>query len=149
MNTCPVYRKSGGLSYHNTISGPIGAILAPNLDMKKHADLPFASTLCGSCSNVCPVKINIHEQLYKWRQVIVKEGYAANTKALGMKAMAWTLSSPVTFTTAGKAGRWFLHNIPFVVNNKLNTWFKQRDMPAGPKESFAEWHAKNHDGKKE
>lgn len=142
MNTCPVYRKGGGLSYHNTISGPIGAILAPNLDMKKHADLPYASTLCGSCSNVCPVKINIHEQLYKWRQVIVKEGYAANTKALGMKAMAWTLSSPGTFTTAGKAGRWFLHNIPFVVNNKLNPWYKQREMPEGPKESFAEWYAK-------
>ncbi len=143
MNTCPVYRKSGGLSYHNTISGPIGAILAPNLDMKKHADLPYASTLCGSCSNVCPVKINIHEQLYKWRQVIVKEGYAANTKALGMKAMAWTLSSPGTFTTAGKAGRWFLHNIPFVVNNRFNPWYKQREMPEGPKESFAEWYAKN------
>lgn len=143
MNTCPVYRKSGGLSYHNTISGPIGAILAPNLDMKKHADLPYASTLCGSCSNVCPVKINIHEQLYKWRQVIVKEGYAANTKALGMKAMAWTLSSPATFTTAGKAGRWFLQNIPFVVNNKFNAWYKQREMPEGPKESFGEWYAKN------
>jgi L-lactate dehydrogenase complex protein LldF len=142
MNTCPVYRKSGGLSYHNTISGPIGAILAPNLDMKKHADLPFASTLCGSCSNVCPVKINIHDQLYKWRQVIVKEGYAANTKALGMKAMAWTLSSPGTFTTAGKAGRWFLQNIPFVVNNKLNPWYKQRDMPDGKKESFSEWYEK-------
>ncbi len=143
MNTCPVYRKSGGLSYHNTISGPIGAILAPNLDMKKHADLPYASTLCGSCSNVCPVKINIHEQLYKWRQVIVKEGYAANTKALSMKAMAWTLSSPGNFTTAGKAGRWLLHNIPFVVNNKFNPWYKQRDMPEEPKESFAEWYAKN------
>jgi L-lactate dehydrogenase complex protein LldF len=142
MNTCPVYRKGGGLSYHNTITGPIGAILAPNLDMKKHADLPYASTLCGSCSNVCPVKINIHEQLYKWRQVIVKEGYAANTKALGMKAMAWTLSSPGSFTKAGKAGRWFLHNIPFVVNNKFNPWYKQRDMPEGPKESFAEWYAK-------
>ncbi len=142
MNTCPVYRKSGGLSYHNTISGPIGAILAPNLDMKKHADLPYASTLCGSCTNVCPVKINIHEQLYQWRQVIVKEGYAGNTKALGMKAMAWTLSSPGNFTTAGKAGRWFLHNIPFVVNNKFNPWYKQREMPEGPKESFADWYAK-------
>jgi L-lactate dehydrogenase complex protein LldF len=143
MNTCPVYRKSGGLSYHNTISGPIGAILAPNLNMKKHADLPFASTLCGSCSNVCPVKINIHEQLYKWRQVIVKEGYAANTKALGMKAMAWTLSSPDTFTTAGKAGRWFMQKVPFVVSNKFNPWYKQREMPQGPKQSFAEWYAKN------
>jgi L-lactate dehydrogenase complex protein LldF len=139
MNTCPVYRKSGGLSYHNTISGPIGAILAPNLDMKQHADLPFASTLCGSCSNVCPVKINIHDQLYKWRQEIVKEGYAANTKALGMKTMAWALSSPVKFTRSGKAGRWVLNNIPFVVNNKLNPWYKQRDMPEGSNKSFAEW----------
>lgn len=143
MNTCPVYRKGGGLSYHNTITGPIGAILAPNLDMKKHADLPYASTLCGSCSNVCPVKINIHDQLYKWRQEIVKQGYAAQTKAFSMKAMAWTLSSPGSFATAGKAGRWLLHNIPFVVNNKFNPWYKQRDMPEGPKESFAEWYAKN------
>jgi L-lactate dehydrogenase complex protein LldF len=143
MNTCPVYRKSGGLSYHNTISGPIGAILAPNLDMKRHADLPFASTLCGSCSNVCPVKINIHEQLYKWRQEIVKEGYAANTKALGMKAMAWTLSSPDSYTKAGKAGRWVLNNIPVVMKNKLNPWYKQRELPDGPKESFGEWYAKN------
>ncbi|HTM97209.1 MAG TPA: LUD domain-containing protein, partial [Pedobacter sp.] len=47
MNTCPVYRRSGGHSYHNAIAGPIGAILAPNLDMKEYADLPFASTLCG------------------------------------------------------------------------------------------------------
>ncbi|WP_421827013.1 lactate utilization protein B [Larkinella sp.] len=143
MNTCPVYRKSGGLSYHNTISGPIGAILAPNLDMKRHADLPFASTLCGSCSNVCPVKINIHDQLYQWRQVIVQEGYAANTKVLGMKAMAWTLSSPGSYTTIGRAGRWVLNNIPFAVNNKFNPWYKQREMPDGPKESFGEWYAKN------
>lgn len=147
MNTCPVYRKSGGLSYHNTISGPIGAILAPNLDMKKHADLPFASTLCGSCSNVCPVKINIHDQLYKWRQVIVKEGYAANTKALGMKAMSWTLSSPGSFSTIGKAGRWVLQNIPFALNNRLNPWYKQRDMPDASKGSFEEWFVKNNPDK--
>ncbi len=143
MNTCPVYRRSGGHSYHNTIAGPIGAILTPNLDMKKNADLPFASTLCGSCSNVCPVKIDIHAQLYKWRQVIVKEGYAAHSKVLGMKAMAWTLSSPDAYTTAGKAGRWVLHNIPYAINNKLNPWYKQRDMPDAPKESFEEWYAKN------
>ncbi|MBN8824484.1 MULTISPECIES: lactate utilization protein B [unclassified Spirosoma] len=143
MNTCPVYRKSGGLSYHNTVAGPIGAILAPNLDMRKHADLPFASTLCGSCSNVCPVKINIHEQLYKWRQVIVQEGYAANTKVLGIKAMAWTLSSPTSYSTIGKAGRWVLNNIPFAVNNKFNPWYRQRDMPDSPKESFGEWYAKH------
>lgn len=143
MNTCPVYRKSGGLSYHNTISGPIGAILAPNLDMKKHADLPFASTLCGSCSNVCPVKIDIHEQLYKWRQVIVKEGYVDNTKKLSMEAMATTLSSPRLYKMAGNAGRWLMKNFPFTINNKFNPWYKQRDMPGAKKQSFKTWYKKN------
>jgi L-lactate dehydrogenase complex protein LldF len=143
MNTCPVYRKSGGLSYHNTISGPIGAILAPNLDMKPHADLPFASTLCGSCTNVCPVKIPIHDQLYKWRQEIVKLGYSANRKTFSMKAMALTLSSPEIYKTAGKTGRWLLNNAPFAINNKFNPWYKQRDMPDSTQESFGEWYAKN------
>ena len=143
MNTCPVYRKSGGLSYHNTISGPIGAILAPNLDMKQHADLPFASTLCGSCSNVCPVKIPIHDQLYKWRQEIVRLGYSANRKTFSMKAMALTLSSPEIYNTAGKTGRWLLNNAPFAINNKFNPWYKQRDMPDSSQQSFGEWYAKN------
>jgi len=148
MNTCPVYRKGGGLSYHNTITGPIGAILAPNLDMKKHADLPFASTLCGSCSNVCPVKINIHDQLYKWRQVIVKEGYATNKKIAGMKAVAWTLSSPLIYKMAGKTVRFFLNHLPFVLQNRFNPWYKQRDMPKAPKESFGQWYIKNKGKKK-
>ncbi len=143
MNTCPVYRKGGGLSYHNTVTGPIGAILAPNLDMKRHADLPFASTLCGSCSNVCPVKINIHEQLYKWRQVIVQNGYAPKSKAAGMKAMAETMGSPRLFNTAGKLGRWFLKNVPGLINNRFNPWFKQRDMPEAPTQSFTDWYKKN------
>jgi len=143
MNTCPVYRRSGGHSYHNAVAGPIGSILAPNLDMRKNADLPFASTLCGSCSNVCPVKIDIHDQLYKWRQVIVKEGYAATSKKLGMGAMTFTLSNPAVYQTGGKVGRWFMRNIPFVVNNGLNPWFKNREMPEPPKESFREWYLNN------
>lgn len=143
MNTCPVYRRSGGHSYHNAISGPIGAILAPNLDMEKYADLPFASTLCGSCSNVCPVKIDIHQQLYKWRQVIVQNGYAPAGKKAAMKLMSLTLSSPTAYHMGGKAGRFVMKYAPFAVNNKLNPWYKQRDMPEPPKESFGEWYAKN------
>lgn len=143
FNTCPVYRRSGGHSYHTAIAGPIGSILAPNLDMKKYADLPFASTLCGSCSNVCPVKIDIHEQLYKWRQVIVQEGNAPVAKKLAMRAMTWVLSNPSVYHTAGKTGRWFMLNAPFALNNGLNPWYKQRDMPAPPKESFGEWYKKN------
>ena len=143
FNTCPVYRRSGGHSYHTAIAGPIGSILAPNLDRKKYADLPFASTLCGSCTNVCPVKIDIHEQLYKWRQVIVQEGNAPVAKKMAMQAMTWVLSNPSVYHTAGKAGRWFMLNAPFTVNNGLNPWFKQRDLPTPPKESFGDWYKKN------
>lgn len=143
MNTCPVYRRSGGHSYHTAISGPIGSILAPNLDMKKYADLPFASTLCGSCSNVCPVKINIHEQLYQWRQVLVQEGYVPKAKKAGIEMMNWTLSHPSVFNTAGKTGRWVMKHLPFTVSNGLNAWYKQREMPAPPEQSFTEWYTKN------
>ncbi len=143
MNTCPVYRRSGGHSYHTAVAGPIGSILAPNLDMKQFADLPFASTLCGSCTNVCPVKIDIHEQLYKWRQVLVKEGYVPKAKKAGIEVMNWTLSSPFLFHTAGKAGRWVIKNVPFVLNNHFNPWYKQREMPEAPKNSFGEWYQKN------
>jgi len=143
FNTCPVYRRSGGHSYHTAVAGPIGSILSPNLDMKKYADLPFASTLCGSCSNVCPVKIDIHDQLYKWRQVIVQEGYAPVAKKMAMKTMNWVLSNPSVYHTAGKTGRWFMLNAPFTVNNGLNPWWKGRDMPEVPKESFGQWYKRN------
>ncbi|MBS1660032.1 MAG: lactate utilization protein [Bacteroidetes bacterium] len=143
FNTCPVYRRSGGHSYHTAVAGPIGSILAPNLDREKYSDLPFASTLCGSCSNVCPVKIDIHEQLYKWRQVIVQEGHVAASKKMAMKTMNWVLSNPSVYHGAGKMGRWFMLNAPFTVKNGLNAWYKQRDMPSAPKESFGEWYKKN------
>jgi L-lactate dehydrogenase complex protein LldF len=143
MNTCPVYRRSGGHSYHTAVAGPIGSILAPNLDMRKYADLPFASTLCGSCSNVCPVKIDIHDQLYKWRQVLVKEGYAPTGKKIAMQVMAKTLASSTLYHAAGKMGRLTIKYAPFAVNNKLNPWYKQRDMPSSPEQSFGEWYAKN------
>jgi len=74
MNTCPVYRRSGGLAYGATYSGPIGVILDPTFDEFKYRELPFHSTLCGSCSEVCPVKIDISDQILKWRRVMAKKG---------------------------------------------------------------------------
>ena len=143
MNTCPVYRRSGGHSYHYAIAGPIGSILAPGLDMKKYADLPFASTLCGSCSNVCPVKIDIHDQLYKWRQVLVKNGHVNAGKSFGMKGMATILSSPRIFKWSGTLGRTFMKYLPFLINNKFNPWYKHRDMPQPPAQSFNTWYRQN------
>lgn len=143
MNTCPVYRRSGGHSYHTAIAGPIGSILAPNLNMADYADLPFASTLCGSCSNVCPVKIDIHQQLYKWRQVLVQQGHVSASKAASMQAMSTVLSNRRVFAVAGSAGRTLMRWFPGIVSNRLNPWYKQREMPEPPKESFREWYEKN------
>lgn len=143
FNTCPVYRRSGGHSYHTAVAGPIGSILSPNLDMKDYADLPFASTLCGSCSNVCPVKIDIHEQLYKWRQVLTREGHSPASKTVAMKAMAFTLSKPGFFSLAGAWARRLMRWLPVMVKNKRNPWYKQRDMPEAPRQSFTEWYRKN------
>lgn len=144
MNTCPVYRRSGGHSYGFTVPGPIGSILSPNMDLKKYSTLPFASTLCGSCSDVCPVKIDIHEQLYKWRQIIAKEGLVPPLKAQGLKVLNRILSNPSLYKIAGRTGRGLLRISPrFLVNNPLNTWTKQREMPQPPKESFREWYIKN------
>jgi L-lactate dehydrogenase complex protein LldF len=144
LNTCPVYRRSGGHSYHNAVAGPIGAILAPNLDMRQNADLPFASTLCGSCTDVCPVKIDIHNQLYQWRQVLMQEGYAPTGKTAAMKVMAGVLASPARYSFAGKWARRFLRWFPsLAMNKKLNPWAKQRELPAPPKESFREWYKKS------
>lgn len=143
FNTCPVYRRSGGHSYHTAVAGPIGSILNPNLDMKANADLPFASTLCGSCTNVCPVKINIHEQLWKWRQVISAEGLTEPSKRIGMKLMAWVLAKPAVYRMAGSMARWVLRNFPLVAKSKnWNPWYKQRELPDAPKESFQEWYKK-------
>jgi L-lactate dehydrogenase complex protein LldF len=143
FNTCPVYRRSGGHSYHNSVAGPIGSILAPNLDMRKNADLPFASTLCGSCTNVCPVKINIHEQLWSWRQILMKEGYGGAAKKSSMKFMSAVLSSPRMYKLSGKVVRKVMRWWPGLVNNKWNPWFKNREMPKPPKQSFNEWYQIN------
>ncbi len=144
FNTCPVYRRSGGHSYHTAVAGPIGSILNPNMDMKANADLPFASTLCGSCSNVCPVKIDIHDQLWKWRQKLSAEGYVASGKKVGMKGMAYVFGKPAIYRFAGKAARMVLRLMPGIAKSKkLNPWYKQREMPEAPKQSFREWYVKN------
>lgn len=136
FNTCPVYRRSGGHSYHQPVAGPIGSILAPNIDKKANVDLPFASTLCGSCSNVCPVKINIHEQLWFWRQDLMDAGLAPAGKTIGMKVMAFVLAHPAIYRLSGT----LLRRFAGVLNTRLNPWYKQREMPKAPKESFQEWY---------
>lgn len=144
LNTCPIYRRSGGHSYGATIPGPIGSILSPAIDMNKHKDLAFASTLCGSCDDVCPVKINISEQLYRWRQIITEEGSLPKGKHLGMKAAAWVFAHPAFYHLLGKMARQALKIMPrWMVYNKWNLWGRERELPVPPKQSFKEWFSEN------
>ncbi|GBF21816.1 lactate utilization protein B [Arenibacter sp. NBRC 103722] len=140
MNTCPIYRRSGGHSYGSTIPGPIGSILSPNIDKKKYSSLPFASTLCGSCTDVCPVKIDIHSQLYKWRQNIMKE-HPDRIKKLAMKTNQAVFEHPNLYNIVGIIMRRAIKLLPKgILYNKLNIWGKQRDLPNVPSKSFKEWY---------
>jgi L-lactate dehydrogenase complex protein LldF len=144
MNTCPVYRRSGGLSYGGTYSGPIGAIINPTHDLKRYSALPFASTMNGSCTNVCPVKVNIHEQIYKWREVIAEKHEVPFVKQEVLKMAGRLLASPTLYraTVASLGGA--LKRLPnFVLYNPLNIWGRQRDLPEAPAETFHEWYKKN------
>jgi L-lactate dehydrogenase complex protein LldF len=137
MNTCPVYRRSGGYSYHSTVPGPIGSILAPSRDAKTYYSLPHACSLCGSCDDVCPVKIDIHHQLLTWRREIAVQGHLPWTKRMSMRMMSLVLKRPWLYKLAGSLGRFALRWSPrFMVYNGLNAWGKQRELPPAPKQSF-------------
>jgi L-lactate dehydrogenase complex protein LldF len=144
MNTCPVYRRSGGYSYGSTIPGPIGSILSPGIDLQKFNSLPFASSLCGSCSDVCPVKIDIHKQLYNWRQIITEKTNVNFFKRVIMKTTGFVFSHPVLYRINSKLAKIFVQIVPrFIVNRLAGKWTKQRELPNAPEYTFAEWHKSN------
>lgn len=137
MNTCPVYRRSGGYSYNSTVPGPIGSILSPAMDSAKHNSLPFACSLCGSCTDVCPVKIDLHQQLLTWRGEIAKRGQLPLDKRLQMKVAAAILGRPWLYKLAGWFARKVLPRLPrWLVYSRLNDWGQQRELPEMPKQSF-------------
>ncbi len=147
MNTCPVYRRSGGHSYNNTVPGPIGSILGPAQDPEKHASLPHACSLCGSCSEVCPVKIDLHNQLYVWRHQLVQKGLLARSKRWSMKIAAKILGRPRRLNFLGRMARFWLPKLPrFLIYNRWNSWGKQRELPPMPRQSFRDlWKHRKRD----
>jgi L-lactate dehydrogenase complex protein LldF len=144
MNTCPVYRRSGGLSYGATYSGPIGLIIDPTFNARKYSNLPFASTLNGSCTNVCPVKINIHEQIYAWRRELVNQHEVPFVKKIAMKAAGELLSRPAAYRAAIAVADTALAHLPrFIIYNGLNAWGRHREVPHAPKQTFHSWYQSN------
>lgn len=139
MNTCPVYRRSGGHSYEYVIPGPIGSILGSARHPDSHNSLPFACTLCGSCTNVCPVKIDLDSQLYSLRQDLGNANLIDSKKKMAMKVTTWLMNKPTLFEIAGKMARFIVPKLPnSILYNKSNVWGKQRELPKMPKKSFKE-----------
>jgi L-lactate dehydrogenase complex protein LldF len=147
MNTCPVYRRSGGHSYHNTVPGPIGSVLAPSQDASRHATLPHACSLCGSCDDVCPVRIDLHLQLYTWRHKLALKGLLGRSKRWSMKLARRVLELPWLFALSGRVGRWWLPRLPrFLLYNRWNVWGRQRELPPTPRKSFRQlWRERTRD----
>ncbi len=147
LNVCPVYTRVGGHAYGSIYPGPIGAILTPQLwGMEEHAKLPFASTLCGACAEVCPVGIDIPEVLLYLRARAVREQAPALEKAL-FGAAAWTFGSPRRFAAAQKAGR--AAELPLARGGlvrrlppPLAGWTEGRDLRPVARETFREWWAR-------
>jgi L-lactate dehydrogenase complex protein LldF len=145
LNACPVYRQTGGHAYGSIYSGPIGAILTPQLQAMEHStSLPYASSLCGACYEVCPVKINIPEILIHLRRRIVDEqtGHLAERVAMKAAAFAFAGSSRLAIVQKlARAAQW-----PFKRGDRLaklpgplGAWTDARDLPAVPAESFRDW----------
>ena len=148
LNACPVYRQTGGHAYGSVYGGPIGAILTPQLQGMQHSQsLPFASSLCGACYEVCPVKINIPEILVHLREKVVENGDAPVSERLAMKTAGFALGTAARLSTAQK----LLHiaQAPFAhdgvishLPGMLAGWTVTRDLRAAPKESFRKWWSK-------
>jgi L-lactate dehydrogenase complex protein LldF len=137
MNTCPVFRRSGGHSYGATVPGPIGSVLSPSMDAKKYVGLPFASSLCGSCSDVCPVKIDLHHQLLLWRQELDARGLTPLGKRVAVRLGSFVFQRPWLYRLVGWCGRAAMRLLPrALLYLPFNVWGRQRELPPAPARSF-------------
>jgi L-lactate dehydrogenase complex protein LldF len=137
LNTCPVYRRAGGHAYETAITGPIGAVLAPALAPSAGSRaLPFASSLCGSCSAVCPVRIDLHGQLLAWRREAAPPTPGLRRTA---RLAAALLSRPRLYRRTGRLVRslWPILGARWP-GNPARAWLHARELPPHPGASFSE-----------
>lgn len=153
INVCPVYRHIGGHAYGSIYPGPIGAVLTPLLDgYENHKELPYASTLCAACTDVCPVKIPLHEQLIRHRQIIVeKENMAPMVEKIAMNGFVKWSTHPAAYRLSTKLAHPMMK--PWTKNGQitngpgpLKEWNANRDFPAPSKQSFRSWFKERQKG---
>jgi L-lactate dehydrogenase complex protein LldF len=152
LNVCPVYERTGGHAYGSVYPGPIGAIVTPLLsDLERGRTLPWASSLCGACLEVCPVKIDIPSVLVHLRGRVVRElrdGHQAVpaevAERLAMGGLARIFASRRRYESAQRAlrlgrsplgSRWLGSTLP----GPLRAWTASRDLPPIPAHTFRQW----------
>jgi L-lactate dehydrogenase complex protein LldF len=152
LNICPVYERTGGHAYSSVYPGPIGAVLTPQLlGIEQAASLPYASSLCGACYEVCPVKINIPEMLLHLRGQVVRAkeddgslAHRMDPEAVAMRFLARVFSTRWRYEQAqavARMGQWPLARRGNITRlpGPLARWTELRDMPAVPQQSFRAW----------
>ncbi|MDC3418050.1 LutB/LldF family L-lactate oxidation iron-sulfur protein [Aquibacillus salsiterrae] len=153
INVCPVYRHVGGHAYGSIYPGPIGAVLTPLLGgYDDYKELPYASSLCGACTEVCPVKIPLHKHLIQHRQKIAEEEKKSGlAERIAMQAFGQLAGSAQLFKIATKTAPFL--STPFVKDGVISNgpgpikgWTSSRDLPSPAKERFRDWFNKRNKG---
>lgn len=156
LNHCPVYRHIGGHAYGSVYSGPIGSVLTPLLEgLDDWKELPFACSLCGACSETCPVGIPLADYLVKLRRDVVESGKASWLEKKAFQTFGWVTGNPSIYQLGINFADTALK--PFAEGDKikkapgiLGKWTKGKDLPKPPDQSFREWWEKKgekHHGK--
>lgn len=152
LNVCPVYARAGGHAYGSVYPGPIGAILTPQLvGLERASSLPYASSLCGACYDVCPVKINIPEVLVHLRGKVVRRSgarrgpqTAEGRERLALKVLGWILQDRRRFERAQRWAR--VAQRPYLQDGMIRSlpgdlagWTVMRDLKPVAAQTFREW----------
>ena len=145
LNICPVYERTGGHAYGSVYPGPIGAILTPQLtELGAGLSLPWASSLCGACYEVCPVKIDIPSVLIHMRGRVVREAGAPGSERWAMAALARLFGSRRSYEAAQRALRLGraplrMRGLAAALPGPLRAWTRARDLPPIPEQTFRDW----------